>query len=132
MSALNYTVEHIGFPARHPQVLQDWYARVLDGEVIWQDAAVPVYFVRLPGGATLEIGQCRRTVPDTGDNTVAGLRHLALRVASLETARAELERRGVRFTEEPKPAAGSGRVLFFADPEGNLLHLVERPPGGVL
>jgi hypothetical protein len=26
-----------------------------------------------------------------------------------------------------RPAAGGGRVLFFADPEGNLLHLVERP-----
>ena len=26
-----------------------------------------------------------------------------------------------------KPAAGGGRILFFTDPEGNLLHLVERP-----
>jgi hypothetical protein len=33
----------------------------------------------------------------------------------------------VKFTEEIKPAAGGGRVLFFEDGEGNLLHLVERP-----
>jgi predicted enzyme related to lactoylglutathione lyase len=38
----------------------------------------------------------------------------------------ELERRGLEFTEEIKPAGGGGRVLFFQDLEGNLLHLVER------
>jgi hypothetical protein len=37
----------------------------------------------------------------------------------------------VKFTEQPKPAGGGGRVLFFADAEGNLLHLVERPQGSV-
>ena len=32
----------------------------------------------------------------------------------------------MKFTEEIHPAAGGGRVLFFADGEGNLLHFVER------
>jgi len=49
-------------------------------------------------------------------------------VDSLDAAKAELEKRGVEFTEEIRPAAGGGRVLFFEDCEGNLLHLVERPP----
>ena len=62
-----------------------------------------------------------------GNNKLAGFRHLALRVDSLDTAKAELEKRGVKFTEEIRPAAGAGNVLFFADGEGNLLHLVERP-----
>ena len=57
---------------------------------------------------------------------VNGWRHVALRVDSIEAAKAELEGRGVKFTEEIKPAGGGGRVLFFQDPEGNLLHLVER------
>jgi hypothetical protein len=33
----------------------------------------------------------------------------------------------VVFSEEMRPAAGGGSVLFFKDCEGNLLHLVERP-----
>ena len=41
-------------------------------------------------------------------------------------AKAELEGRGLIFTGPSKPASGGGRVLFFQDPEGNLLHLVER------
>jgi predicted enzyme related to lactoylglutathione lyase len=45
----------------------------------------------------------------------------------MDAAKAELEKRGVKFNEEIRPAAGGGKVLFFEDGEGNLLHLVERP-----
>ena len=68
-------------------------------------------------------------LPERGNNKLAGFRHLALRVDSLDAAKAELEKRGVKFTEEIRPAAGGGKVLFFEDGEGNLLHLVERPRG---
>jgi catechol 2,3-dioxygenase-like lactoylglutathione lyase family enzyme len=48
------------------------------------------------------------------------------RVDSLDAAKVELEKRGVKFTEAERAAAGGGRILFFADGEGNLLHFVER------
>ena len=67
------------------------------------------------------------SVDVTGNNKLAGWRHLAVRVDFIESARAELARRGVIFDEPIKPAGGGGRVLFFKDSEGNLLHLVERP-----
>jgi len=38
----------------------------------------------------------------------------------------------VIFSEPIKPAGGGGRVLFFKDSEGNLLHLVERSEGPML
>jgi predicted enzyme related to lactoylglutathione lyase len=47
-------------------------------------------------------------------------------VNSIEKAWARLTKRGVDFSEPVKPAGGGGRVLFFRDAEGNLLHLVER------
>ncbi len=50
----------------------------------------------------------------------------------MDAAKAELEKRGVKFAEEIRPAAGGGRVLFFEDGEGNLLHLVERPADSTL
>jgi predicted enzyme related to lactoylglutathione lyase len=53
-------------------------------------------------------------------------------VASIDTAKAELEKHGVKFSKEIRPATGGGRVLFFADLEGNLLHLVERAKGSKL
>ncbi|MBG86290.1 MAG: hypothetical protein CMO80_05250 [Verrucomicrobiales bacterium] len=129
--SIPWTVEHIGLPSADPKTLHEWYVRVLDGELLWSDDSVPVYFVRLNGGTVLEICPCKRSVSDVGDNTVAGLRHLALQVRSVEDAKSTLESRGVKFPEDPKPAGGGGRVLFFADREGNLLHLVERPDGSV-
>ena len=83
--------------------------------------------ISLPGGGWFEIYAAEKPLPERGNNKLAGFRHLALRVDSLDAAKAELEKRGVKFTEEIRPAAGGGKVLFFADCEGNLLHFVERP-----
>ena len=87
--------------------------------------------MRLEGGLILEIGAGDFSIGETSDNKLNGWRHLAIRVDSIEKAKAELEQRGVKFSENAKPAGGGGRVLFFADPEGNLLHLVERPADSV-
>jgi len=126
--AVNLALEHLGLAARHPISLKDWYARVLDAKILFDNGAQPpAFMLALPGGPLLELYPAVHTRPETNDNSLSGWRHLALRVDSLEAAQAELSRRGVQFTESPKPASWGGRVLFFADPEGNLLHLVERP-----
>jgi glyoxylase I family protein len=125
---MQFVVEHIGLAARNTVVLKDWYVQVLSGEVVFQtNDASPAFFVRLPGGCCVEIYSADSQREETGHNRLAGWRHLALRVDSIEAARALLSNRGIRFEEPVKPAGGSGSVLFFRDCEGNLLHLVERP-----
>ena len=124
---MNIAVEHIAIPAADPAALKDWYARVLGARTVFANGQQPPTFIIALGEVWLEIYAADRPLPDRGNNKLAGFRHLALRVASLDAAKAELEKRGARFTEEIRAAAGGGRVLFFADGEGNLLHLVERP-----
>ena len=124
----SYRIEHLGFAAADPASLADWYCRVLDGRLVWNNGATPpALFVELPGPLVLEIYPSSSRAPETALNHVAGFRHLALRVDDLDRARLELESRGVQFNDVVKPAGGGGRVLFFRDPEGNLLHLVDRP-----
>jgi glyoxylase I family protein len=126
--AMNFTIEHIAVPATNPAVLRDWYVRVLGARLIWDNGQnPPVCLVALPGGGWLEIYTAESRMAACGNNKLAGWRHVALRVDSLEAAKAELERRGVKFDEKIQPAAGGGMVLFFEDAEGNLLHLIERP-----
>ncbi|MBA4150421.1 MAG: VOC family protein [Verrucomicrobia bacterium] len=128
---MKISVEHIGLPARNPTALKEWYLHTLNGEIVFESGTTPpAYFVRL-GGAMLEIYEGDFSARETGDNKCNGFRHLALRVDSIESAKKELEQRGVRFGEDVKPAGGGGRVLFFQDCEGNLLHLVERPVGSI-
>lgn len=127
---MNYLGEHLGLAANDPILLRDWYVKRLGARQLLELAPnPPAFMLELPGGVRLEIYQADFEVPQTSDNKLRGWRHLALRVENLEAAQAELEQAGVKFTEPVKPAGGGGRVLFFADPEGNLLHLVERPPG---
>jgi catechol 2,3-dioxygenase-like lactoylglutathione lyase family enzyme len=130
---MKFAAEHLGLPARHPAGLKDWYVNVLGAELLHDNGQTPpAYFIGLAGGLMLEIYQSGRDSRETADNSLAGFRHLALRVDSIEAGRAFLEARGVSFSEPVKPAGGGGRVLFFHDAEGNVLHLVERPKDSIL
>jgi catechol 2,3-dioxygenase-like lactoylglutathione lyase family enzyme len=125
---MNFSLEHIALPATNPAALKKWYERVLGARLIWDNGQnPPVCLIELPGGAWLEIYATDLPLADRGNNKLAGFRHLALRVDSIDAAKTELTRRGVKFDDEIRQAAGGGRVLFFNDGEGNLLHLIERP-----
>ncbi len=124
---MKFSFEHIGLPARDPGVLKAWYVNVLGAQVVFANGQTPpMFLLRLAGGTMIEIYAGDSALAETANNKLNGWRHVALRVESIEAAKAELERRGVKITEEIKPAGGGGRVLFFPDAEGNLLHLVER------
>jgi glyoxylase I family protein len=124
---MNFSVEHIAIPAANPVALKNWYERVLDAKLVFDNGQNPPAYLVSLGNLWIEIYAMETPLPGRGDNKLAGFRHLALRVDSLDAAKAELEKRGVTFSEAERPAAGGGRVLFFEDCEGNLLHLVERP-----
>ena len=125
---MNFAIEHIGLAARDTTALKDWYVRALGAREVFTDGkSPPAFLLEIAGGLMIEIYPGDTSVDATGNNKLAGWRHLAVRVDSIESARAELARRGVIFDEPIKPAGGGGHVLFFKDSEGNLLHLVDRP-----
>ncbi|MEY2466135.1 MAG: glyoxylase family protein [Verrucomicrobiota bacterium] len=130
---MKFSVEHIGLPARDSAALKDWYVKTLGAKLVFSNGeAPPAFLLKLAGETLIEIYPGDFALKETANNKLNGWRHLALRVDSIEAAKTELEKRGVNITETIKPAGGGGRVLFFADIEGNLLHLVERPADSVL
>jgi glyoxylase I family protein len=129
---LNFSAEHIGLPAENPTALKDWYVRVLGAKLVFDNGQrPPAYFLALADGLMLEIYEADFAMKECSDNSLAGFRHLALRVDSIEHARAALEKLGVKFPDPVKNAGGGGRVLFFRDLENNLLHFVERPADSI-
>jgi len=127
---MKFTLEHIGLAARDPRALKEWYERMLRAELVHEMRQTPPAYLLNLGEVLIEIYAAEFSSEETRKNRLAGWRHIALKVDSLDAAKAELEARGVQFTETVKPAGGGGRVLFFSDPEGNLLHFTERLPGG--
>ncbi len=127
---MNYIVEHLGIAAKDSRRLRDWYVRVLSARVIFENnEEPPAFLLEMSGGTVIEIYPSHSAIDDIQNNRLAGWRHLALQVESIESAAEDLRRNGVVIEEPIKAAGGGGRVLFFKDDEGNLLHLVERPPG---
>jgi glyoxylase I family protein len=127
---MNISVEHIAIPATNPVALKNWYERVLGAREVFNNGQNPPTCLISLANVWFEIYAAEKSLPDTANNKLAGFRHLALRVDSLDAAKAELEKRGVKFNEAERAAAGGGRILFFEDCEGNLLHFVERPTCG--
>ena len=129
---MNIKVEHIAIVAKDPAALKSWYERVLGAKSVFDNGQTPLTCLISLGNVWFEIYAADKSLPDTANNKLAGFRHLALRVDSLDAAKVELEKRGVKFNEAERAAAGGGRIIFFADPEGNLLHFVERPADSTL
>jgi catechol 2,3-dioxygenase-like lactoylglutathione lyase family enzyme len=126
---MTFSLEHIAIPAVDPRALKNWYEAMLGAKPVFDNRQNPPTYLISLGNVWLEIYAAEITQPGRENNRAAGFRHLALKVDSIASAKAELEGRGVKFRESVRPAGGAGNVLFFADGEGNLLHLVERPPG---
>src|ERR1039458_653690 len=108
---MNFSIEHIAVPAANPAALKYWYVRVLGARRVGKSAQTPpVCLVALPG-AWLEIYAADFPLAERGNNKLAGFRHLALRVDSIDAAKTELTKRGVQFAEEARPAAGGGQEI---------------------
>ena len=129
---MNIAVEHIAIPATNPAALRHWYDTRPRREARSSTTARirRRCLIALPGGGWFEIYPPRRRRWRSAATTswpVSGI--LPCACLRSTAAKTELEKRGVKFTEEIRPAAGGGQVLFFEDGEGNLLHFVERPAG---
>ena len=54
-----------------------------------------------------------------------GIRHLAILVDDFDADQERLRKAGIEFLTQPVNVKGN-RLVFFADCDGNLLHLVQR------
>jgi glyoxylase I family protein len=115
-------IEHTAIASPDPQKLAQWYVETL-GFVINYNSGKTV-FLKAPNGTMIEI------ITAEGDAAPKnmkdpGLRHMALTVSDYEAAYAELKAKAVSFVGEPI-LNQEVKVVFFKDPEGNFLHIIQR------
>lgn len=125
-----HSLEHVAVAYRDTDAAAKWYCDVLGFEIALRfnnpgnDANI--YFIRDPRGT----GHIEIIPMPAGDDTqLADIRtahvHLAFNVDDMDEAVAELESKGVKL-EGPPARSGENILLFFRDPEGAPLQLVQR------
>jgi catechol 2,3-dioxygenase-like lactoylglutathione lyase family enzyme len=121
-------IDHLAIAAKDPQSLAEWYVKYLDMEILAHNGqSPPTLLVGGRHGALLEI------MPANGNPVVihewadSGIRHIALRVDNLDQIQARLEAVGIESVRPGGAAMGGGALWNFADPEGNVFQIVQRP-----
>ncbi len=136
---------HLGMTVRNTQKTLDFYCRVLGAKLLWQgktpqkgeqadiifgldDAEVLVSGIDLHG-ITVEFFEFLkpvikensfRTTYETG-----GWKHLALEVANIDRKVAELKEKGVHFRYPVQTLPTGARMVYFDDPDGIMLELIQ-------
>ena len=118
-------IEHVAIASPDPLRLARWYVEHLGFLINYQSAHSKTVFIKAADGSMVEIIESAPdTVPAESMNA-AGLRHLALTVTDFPSVYAGLKEQGVRFLTDAKTTNGNS-LAFFADPDGNILHLLHR------
>jgi glyoxylase I family protein len=115
-------IEHTAIASPDPQKLAQWYVEHLDFTINYNSGRT--VFVKAPNGTMLEIITSEGVrAPQTMKDP--GIRHLAIAVSDFDAVYGRLKAQGVRFEGDPVDNKGN-KVVFFSDPDGNYLHLLQR------
>jgi catechol 2,3-dioxygenase-like lactoylglutathione lyase family enzyme len=115
-------IEHFAIASPDAKKLADWYAANLEFEIVFEYAGN--YFVEARNGGLIEIIPSEGDRPASGIKT-PGMRHIAMAVENFDAAYEQLKTQGITFLGEPYETQGN-RLVFFADADGNVLHLISR------
>jgi glyoxylase I family protein len=118
-------IEHAAIASPDPERLARWYVDHLGFAINYQSKTSRTVFVKTPDGSMIEIIEASGPAAGVAPMNAPGLRHLALTVDDFPAACTRLRELGVAFLTEPATKGGNSTV-FFADPDGNILHLLHR------
>lgn len=119
-------IEHVAVYAKDTRALADWYVRVFNGEIVY-DNGKGTYFVAFSDKSMIEIckNDAEENVPS--ELTTPGLRHIALSVDNFDEAVEKIKAEKVEILAEPSVSAKGIATMFFRDIEGNIFHFISRP-----
>lgn len=114
-------IEHTAIATKDPEALAGWYEQNLEMPIVHRYGGN--VFVRANDGTMLEM------IPSEGDGVetamrTPGIRHLAIKADDFDEGVKDLEGKGIKIVQFVE--AGPNRLAFFLDPEGNILHLIDR------
>jgi catechol 2,3-dioxygenase-like lactoylglutathione lyase family enzyme len=118
--------EHFAIAALDSKALADWYIKLFGMRVVYDNGKQPpTFLLKAPDGMVLEILPATSGAKTDYSQSAAGFRHLAVTVDDYAAAESHLRAHGITEFIERRETEAS-KLLFFRDPEGNILHLMWR------
>jgi len=131
-------LDHVAIAADNTDAMVKWYEEALG--LVVHVAAGPnppqtqkVYLIGPPTsnngvaqGMMIEVMPKNETHRRERNSHEPGLSHVAWHVENFDAALAHLQSKNVTFLSDIIPAIGGGRIISFADCEGNMTQIVER------
>jgi len=135
--SIESALDHVGLNVADLPAMTRWYAEALGLAVEFEFALEHVDFrgvmLRGPGGFRLELlwrsgnAAGMRAADPVDAALTRGYGHMAFDVPDVDTAYAALIGAGASDRMSPRPSPEPGvRMAYVADPEGNLLELLDR------
>jgi catechol 2,3-dioxygenase-like lactoylglutathione lyase family enzyme len=132
-------LDHVAIAAESTDAMVKWYEEVLGLVVHASGGPTPqqtqkVYLIGPPAregggigqGMMIEVMPRNATGRHERNSHEPGISHVAWYVVDFDAALGHLKGKGVRFLSEVIQAVGGGRIVSFADCEGNMTQIVER------
>lgn len=118
-------IEHIGICSKNTESLKNWYMEMFGWKQVY-DNGKGTYFLKADDGGMIEFVS---TEQDGGasEKAASGIRHIAISVDDLDGMTDKLTNAGVEIIMEKSVSAKGIGVFWFRDPDGNILHLINRP-----
>jgi len=120
-------IDHIAITVRDLQETIDFYSKL--GFKPTQRNETPAQIIQFleSGQARLEVFAPKETTtpPELGQSDI-GMKHIALMVEDVSKTYKEAKAKGVVFNGEPRRTPMGNLVVFFNDPNGILLQLLQK------
>lgn len=131
-SAPSLQFHHATLSVNDVDLMSQWYVDRLDFTITDRftltrpnGSQIEVARVEIPG-LRLNLSKFPDSVPRDQRVETQGWRHIAFEVADLDRTYQQLRSQGIQFITEPYTYDPPGfRVVFFKDPEGNILELYQ-------
>lgn len=119
-------LEHVGICAKDTTALKDWYTKLFNFKVVYDNKKErPTYFLLMDDNSMLEIYPAEGQA-DMLNNKVQGIRHLAFGTDNIDMEHEILKSNIVEIIDDLKPGSNGVKTVFFRDPEGNIIHFIQR------
>ncbi|MBB6218516.1 catechol 2,3-dioxygenase-like lactoylglutathione lyase family enzyme [Anaerosolibacter carboniphilus] len=121
------TLEHVGICAKNTVALKDWYMKLFNLKVVYDNKKEnPTFFLLMEDESMIEIYHAEEDGM-VATNKHQGVRHLAFGTDQIEEEYKNLQQHNVEIIEDLKVNPNGVKTVFFRDIEGNILHFIQRP-----